>query len=533
MQAELEYEDNQDDLQTFNTLDLAETKNIVRFQHQDTGNPHNWSHKRRAFITFVTIVTVLNSVLGSSLPSGYANVLGEHFGVTSQLQLVLPISVWLMGYVGGPLVFSPLSERYGRQVVMFSTFAGFTIFNVAINFSPNWASFVVFRLLMGICGSSPISVGGGIFADMYNNPVHRGRAMAFLMIATGYGAIIAPLATGYLGTYGWRWPTWFQLCFTGTSWFGLVFLPETYAPVILLRRAKKIRKAQPGINVMAPIELEKSGFRELMVVVLSRPLRMLFTEWIVLFVCLYLAFIYAIYYMFFQAFPIIFIGIYGFSAGEEGLAFNSIGVGSLITLALWLWYDKYYHNAVVRGEAWTKREEYRRLPLACLAAPFLTIGMFWIGWSARPGVHWIVPVVGGIPFGFGFSLLFMALTNYIVDAYQVFAASALAASSCSRSLFGALLPFATQRMFDTLGVAWACSLLGFVSLALALVPFAFIRFGDKIRANSKFCQQLAEEQRKIRADEERREKKREARERRAATSARDLGEEEKMEEVDR
>lgn len=172
---------------------------------------------------------------------------------------------------------------------MLGTFTGFTIFNIAINFSPNWASYVVFRLLMGICGSSPISVGGGVLADLYNNPVHRGRAMAFFMIATGYGAIIAPLATGYLGTYSWRWPTWFELIFTGVSWIGLIFLPETYAPVILLRRAKKIRKSQPGINVMAPIELEKQGFRELVVVVLTRPLRMLFTEWIVLFVCLYLA----------------------------------------------------------------------------------------------------------------------------------------------------------------------------------------------------------------------------------------------------
>jgi len=78
------------------------------------------------------------------------------------------------GYVIGPLLFGPLSERYGRQVVMFSTFGGFTIFNIAINFSPNFASYVVFRLLMGIAGSSPISVAGGIVADLYSDPVHRG-----------------------------------------------------------------------------------------------------------------------------------------------------------------------------------------------------------------------------------------------------------------------------------------------------------------------------------------------------------------------
>jgi hypothetical protein len=127
----------------------------------------------------------------------------------------------------------------------------------------------------------------------------------------------------------------------------------------------------------------------------------------------------------------------------------------------------------------------------------------------------------------------MSLTNYIVDAYQVFAASALAASSCSRSLFGAILPFAAAPMFEKLGVAWACSLLGFVSLVLGLVPFAFLRFGDKIRANSKFCQQLAAEKEKIEIEERARGRRREARERRAARASRADIDEEKMEVVDR
>jgi len=227
--------------------------------------------------------------------------------------------------------------------------------------------------------------------------------MALFMVATGYGAIIAPFATGYLSLYSWRWPTLFQLIFTGVSWIPLVFLPETYAPVILVRRAKKLRKQYPGSNAMAPLEQETANFHEIVVVVLARPLRMLFTEWIVMFSCLYLAFIYAIYYMFFQAFPIIFTGIYGFSAGEEGLTFNGIGIGNLITLVVWLGFDKYYHNAVERGASWTKKEEYRRLPLACFGAPMLSLGMFWIGWTAKASIHWIVPTLGTIPFGFGVS----------------------------------------------------------------------------------------------------------------------------------
>lgn len=84
----------------------------------------------------------------------------------------------------------------------------------------------------------------------------------------------------------------------------------------------------------------------------------------------------------------------------------------------------------------------------------------------------------------------MALLNYLVDAYEVFAASAMAAASLSRSSFGAVLPFATRPMYRAMGVAWATSLLGFLAVALCVVPFAFLKWGSRMRANSKFCQYL-------------------------------------------
>lgn len=87
-------------------------------------------------------------------------------------------------------------------------------------------------------------------------------------------------------------------------------------------------------------------------------------------------------------------------------------------------------------------------------------------------------------------LIFMAMLNYLTDAYETFAASAQSASSCCRSIFGAVLPLAAKPMFNNLGVHWACSLLAFLSLGLSIIPFAFIRYGDRIRKNSKFCQQL-------------------------------------------
>lgn len=175
------------------------------------------------------------------------------------------------------------------------------------------------------------------------------------------------------------------------------------------------------------------------------------------------------------------------SPGEAGLMFLPIFAGAAIATSLFIYYDVFLRNAQRQNKAWTRREEARRLPLACIGGPFLVIALFWLGWSSREGIPFYVPMLAGIPFGVGFVLLFMALLNYLTDAYEIFAASAMAAASCCRSLAGAVLPFATTPMYNNLGVAWATSLLAFLSLIMCAIPFIFLWKGDTLRAGSKFC----------------------------------------------
>lgn len=179
---------------------------------------------------------------------------------------------------------------------------------------------------------------------------------------------------------------------------------------------------------------------------------------------------------------------------------------------MYLSWDSILARAQRANKPWAQNEEMRRLPLACIAGPFFVISSFWLGWTAKESIHWIVPTLAGILFGMGYLCLFMALLNYLVDAYQVFAASATAAASISRSSFGAVLPFAAKPMYRAMGVAWATSLLGFFSLALCVVPFVFVRWGGKMRERSKFCQYLRarREEEELAREEERRGEKEEA-----------------------
>ena len=78
-----------------------------------------------------------------------------------------------------------------------------------------------------------------------------------------------------------------------------------------------------------------------------------------------------------------------------------------------------------------------RLPISMVGGVLFAGGLFWFGWTGYTGqIHWIVPVLSGLLTGFGIFSIFLSLLNYIVDAYLMFAASAIAANTFMRSIFG-------------------------------------------------------------------------------------------------
>ena len=137
-----------------------------------------------------------------------------------------------------------------------------------------------------------------------------------------------------------------------------------------------------------------------------------------------------------------------------------------------------------------KHAEVLRLPPACVGGPFFVIALLWLGWASRSEIHWIVPLLATIPYGFAYQMIFMAMTNYIADAYGIYAASALAACGATRSICGALIPLGVNSLVDALGIAWSCTLLALISAVLCVVPFCFIVWGERIRAASRFSSQL-------------------------------------------
>ncbi|PGH37043.1 hypothetical protein GX50_00026 [[Emmonsia] crescens] len=478
------------------------SKTVVSFHSKDPENPVNWSKNKKRFVLASGMLTTLNSTLCASLPSGSMPFIAKEFNVTSQEQLVLPISLFLVGYVFGPILCGPLSESYGRKAVMIIPFFIFMVFTMGCALSQNWGSLLVFRFILGVVASAPIAIVGGLFADIHSDPRERGHVMSYFMAVTTVGPLVGPWLSGFTAPISWRWPFWIALIFAGVTAPFCFFMPETYAPVLLQRRAQALRKSTGNRNIVAPFDIQKQGIRVILTVTLTRPIRMMFHESIVLFTCLYLSIVYSIFFLYFQAYPIIFQGIYDMNTGVSGLMYLPIALGAVLSCVVFKWWDSYLYKAKVRGASWADIEEYRRLPLACIGGPLYVISLFWLGWTSSPSIHWAVPMLSGIPFGAGYMLIFMAMLNYLSDAYETFSSSAQAAASCCRSIFAVLLPISTTPMFNRLGVSWSCTMLGFFSLAMSIIPFAFIRYGEHIRQNSKFCQYLHEQKETERIAEE-------------------------------
>ncbi|KAI5288403.1 hypothetical protein KEM54_005233 [Ascosphaera aggregata] len=470
------------DLEGYKIRKIA-SKTVVFFGPDDPGNPANWTLLRKCHVLVAGMLAVLNSTFGSSLPSGAVPKIAEHFGISSTTQQVLPISLFILGYVFGPLLFGPLSEAYGRRPLLVLPFCCFALLTMACALTPSWNALLVFRYLLGLFGASPNAVVGGLYADVFTDPKIRGRVMATYMTSTAFGPIIAPAISGYLATtIGWRWVFWIGLFFCGFTAPWILLLPETYGPILLKRRAAKLRKETGHMKIVSQFDIEdRRNLKKMAKVTLTRPLRMF-------------------------AYPLIFGDLYGMGAGKQGLMYLPIGGGVAVAGVLFVCYDRIYAKAVARNAPWVQLEEYRRLPLACVGGPLYMVALFWLGWTARSEISWIAPMLSGVFFGVGFVLIFMAMLNYLSDAYETFAASAQAMASCARSVLAVVLPLATRPMFHRLGIDWGCSLLAFFSLAMSLIPFAFIRWGDSIRASSKFCQELAqlkEEERRFNEEIER------------------------------
>ncbi|WPH00814.1 Hypothetical protein R9X50_00364400 [Acrodontium crateriforme] len=454
----------------------------------DPENPQNWSFGKKFFASLQIYMYTLAVYMGSAIYTPSEAGVMEEFGVSIEAA-GLGLSLYVLAYGIGPLIFSPLSEipSIGRNPPYMITMALFVILCVPTALVDNFAGLLVLRFLQGFFGSPCLATGGASLGDMYSL-IKLPYVLCLWAFAATCGPALGPVISGFsVPVEGWRWSLWEMLWLSGPIFIMMMlFLPETSTPNILLRRAQRLRKLTGDNRLKAQSEIDQENMtaKDLVFEALVRPMQLIFLDPSIGFTAGYVGLCYGIYYSFFEAFPLVYIDLYHFTVGEMGLTFLSITVGVVLSITIYYAYIYYIMEPEIRAHGLGAPE--RRLIPALLASFFLPVGLFIFGWTGNGSIHWIVSVIGILLFTMGVFTLMQCIFVYLPLSYPQYAASLFAGNDAARSLIAFAAVMFSRPMYIGMGIGPATSLLGALTAVCIAGIFVLFYFGDKLRARSKF-----------------------------------------------
>lgn len=438
------------------------------------------------------VLTMGTSMMAPALPKIGADL---HLG-SSATQLALSIYVLAQGI--GPLLIAPFSEMYGRKPVWIICSLWYILWNTLCPVNKTKGLMIAGRFMSGMGASVGIAVSfysvmasvsnpgrqlnGPTMADIYKAE-HRGFSFAISTFAPYLGAAIGPIIGGYVSQeVGWPWLFWVVSIFDAVLVIlGAAFFHESYAPVLLARKSKRLR-ASTGIDYRTKFERTHPTVSKKLKASLSRPMKLLATRPIIHVIGLLLAYNFGVYCLALSTFATLWTGKYHESTSTSGLNYIAIALGSTIASQA---------GASVTDRIWahlkakaggTVSPEYRA-PLMLPGAVLMGTGLFWYGWSAERHAVWIMPDIGICLFSCGMMLQAQALLAYLIDEFSEQAASANAASRILSNIMGFTFPIFAPQLYANLGYGWGNSLLAFMSLGMGLpAPLILWKHGSRLRA---------------------------------------------------
>ncbi|KAJ7140499.1 MFS general substrate transporter [Mycena crocata] len=421
----------------------------------------------------------------SSMASFTEIGMAEEFHVSRE-PTILSISLFVLGLGIGPLITGPFSEVYGRAIIYRLSYILLVLFSLPVVFAPNLAVLLVFRFVLGMCGASFLSVAGGSIADMFASDLVA-TPMAVYTISPFLGPVFGPLIGGFINqNLYWRWTYRILIIWTFAELAAMfLFVPESYAPVLLKRKARKLRKTTGDQAYWAPLDRRDTTLTRSLLLSCYVPFKLLIFDRMALLLDIWTALLLGILYLMFQAFPIIFENGHHFNVQTTGITFIGIGIGMGIALATQPFWNRFSAREAAKHGG--KAPPETLLVMGQVGGILVPLSLYWFAFTTYPKVHWIVPILASVPFGSGIFFVFTATFTYLVTAYRPIAASAMAANSATRSAFAAAFPLFAGAMYNKLGTVGATALLAGLTTLMAPLPFIFHRIGPRLRATSSFA----------------------------------------------
>ncbi|KAF3480836.1 Cycloheximide resistance protein [Arthroderma uncinatum] len=458
------------------------------YSDNDPGNPHNWSSWMKFLvyvqINFYTFVIYMSSSIFSIVQGEFMDIYGVPQSVGS-----LGLALVLLGYGIGPMLFSPLSEiaALGRNPPYLVTLVIFMIITVLTAVVDNAPGFLVLRFLQGFFGSPCLATGAASLADVTSLVNLPYGLWIWGTFATSAPAV-APTIAGFSSVVkGWQWSMWEVLWGTVPCLILLLFLPETSISTILHYRAKRLRTVTGNQAFKAPSDVDASRSTVAAIVnnALIIPWKINALDPAILFTTVYTALVYAIFYSFFEVFPLVYLEIYHLSLPHMGLVFLTAIIAVLIIMPFYFLVVHFTISRPMLSGSFPPPE--RRLIPALLGSLLVPTGMFIFAWTSRKDIHWVVPTMGFLLIMAGVVTLLQCMFGYMAVAYPKYGASLFAMNDFARSSLAFASILWSGPLYRNLGIAKGTSLIGALTAACVLGIFTLYWFGPVLRKRSRFA----------------------------------------------
>ncbi|RDW67539.1 hypothetical protein BP6252_08935 [Coleophoma cylindrospora] len=454
----------------------------------DPQNPRNWSTLKKSIVYIQVNLYTFTVYMSSSIYTSAETEIMHVFG-TSQTVASLGLALYVLGYGVGPLFLAPPSEiaAIGRNPPYVITFTLFVIFSALAALVNNIPGLMILRFLQGFFGSPALATGGGSIGDITSQMSLPYGLYLWAIFATG-GPAFGPLISGFsVPVEGWRWALWEILWTSGPTLIGLIFLPETSSNTILLRRAKRIRKLTNNSAYRAQSEVDEVKLSAARIVseALVIPWKINVLDPAILFTSFYCGLVYAIFYSFFEVFPLVYMDVYGMNLGEMGLVFLSVIIAAFLNSIPYFAYVHFILNPATRKDCPVSPE--RRLLPALVASMLLPIGIMLFAWTSRSSIHWVVPTIGVMLTTGNVCLIIQCIYVYIAMVYPRYEASLFGANDFARAVVAFAAILWAEPLYSSLGVAKGSTVLGCLCFGCVFGIFALYLFGHYLRARSKFA----------------------------------------------
>ncbi|THY13926.1 MFS general substrate transporter [Aureobasidium pullulans] len=460
---------------------------VVEFDgDDDPHNPQNWSTFKRIYTTALWALTTSWITFASAIYSVGLAEISEEFD-TSYTTANAGTALLIWGFALGPMLWSPLCELYGRKWPALLPYFVSAAFAFGTATGKNIETVLVTRFLAGVFGSSPIAITGGAIVDIWP-PKQRGTPMVCYGITIAAAPTLGPIIGGAMisGGLSWRWLEYLMGILMMFQFFvDAFFLSESHADTLLTRKAQKLRKETGNMRLKSKWEMNSPSISSLLSTYLLQPFEML-VDPISFLMTLYGSFVYAILYALLSAFAIEFGEIRHWGPVVSQLPFLAVLVGCFSAAAINIYNNNtYYSRCFVKNNYKPLPEA--RLPPMMLGSFTFTAGLFIFAWTCSEHVSNPWPSIIGIYLiGLGFTTIFQASLQYIVDTFTRYSASAIAANTFVRSLAAGAFPLFVEPMFHNLGVDWGSTIFALISVLLLPVPFLFFKIGKRVRAKGKW-----------------------------------------------